>query len=1270
MRLARAKAWILVGGLALLGMACGGITVASAPVSEDTGVQPQGCTKDDECTSPGTCATASCDQASHTCKVTVKAGSCYIGGQCFQPTQTKPGDLCQLCDPNATSEAFVKKPCAAGTTCESTTGECKAPTTDVTQGDAVEDTSVPDTTPPKDDGPDTTPPPDVGPDTTDAGPATCTTKADCAGKLTLSPCQSAACAKGECVAVDLPEGSACKPAGETYALCHKGTCDAAGACTPEPLTNTACDDQNACTQGDLCDEGKCVGTLKLCDDQNPCTLDECDKASGTCKAVAVDESQAIPCDDQNACTEGDLCKGGQCQWTKNVCACTKDGDCADDGNACNGTPACLDLPGGGKGCGPKPGTLVKCDLANDTTCSKTACNPASGKCEAVAQVGFACDDADACTFGDKCNAAGTCKGNAQDCDDQNVCTADSCAAGSCKNEPTAGACSDGDPCTEGDACQAGACKGSPKLCDDGNACTKDFCEAGACKASGLSGQACDDKNACTTTDACACTGNVCSCTGKPIAPCNDNEACTDDSCDPAIGCKYTPKASGPCSDGNACTVGDGCQAGKCVAGAPANCTATGACKVADCVPATGCTEKNATDGAACDDGNTCTKDEKCAAGACTGGASICSCTTDANCDDGNPCNGKETCVSDGGGKSCKAGTAVVCAASNDPCKTNTCNTTTGVCGLINANEGKSCGPDDLCSTTKACAAGVCKGLAVKCGPKTCWTGTGCDPATGCTYTPAASGGTCDDGQKCTITDACDGKGACLGVPDLCDDSNTCTTDGCDPTTGCTHTKLSDGASCDVDGNLCTPDTCSSGACKTALAIKCSDGVTCTSDACDPKTGSCVFTPNDSACDDKNACTADTCAATGCTYANASELIGCADPVVGGSPSFCFQGQCLGALNNSASVVSLASPSCVATSIHLAGTSYSAPNFLVGVDYDGRYTSGVKCLVNGYQSVNVLRLSGVNTLSALYSPNRKGSLSAMAGRHAVGAGGQIGEVLTDGSKAYFTALEGAKIHDALSAAAFPKTNWDAVGYVRVGMKSSLTDYYLLAGDDGTNGVAGLCGYNATAGWACKTVSYNTKSLPATVARFASAVPYSDFALLSSTYGGGYLGSNSTDGNYDLVWHDEALSCIQQMAGSQSDGWRINGAVMAGSTAWHYGTMGRLFQCDPKGCTEHVGVIANQAGIDFRAAWAYSGHLVLAANDTGGGENAAVELVVLPSGSDPTSPKAWRKHIIEGLAKETDLEVVGSSTAGLYLLAVDTSATKVYIHSFLLPAGGTQ
>ncbi|HRI66512.1 MAG TPA: M36 family metallopeptidase, partial [Polyangium sp.] len=64
--------------------------------------------------------------------------------------------------------------------------------------------------------------------------------------------------------------------------------------------------------------------------------------------------------------------------------------------------------------------------------------------------------------------------------------------------------------------------------------------------------------------------------------CNDNNSCTNDSCNPANGmCVFTNVAAGTtCNDGNACTQMDTCQAGVCTGANPVTCVASDACHVA------------------------------------------------------------------------------------------------------------------------------------------------------------------------------------------------------------------------------------------------------------------------------------------------------------------------------------------------------------------------------------------------------------------------------------------------------------------------------------------------------------------------------------------------------------------------------------------------------------------------------------------------------------------------------------------------------------------
>jgi len=117
------------------------------------------------------------------------------------------------------------------------------------------------------------------------------------------------------------------------------------------------------------------------------------------------------------------------------------------------------------------------------------CNPATGACSNPAKPdGAACNDSNACTRTDSCQA-GVCTGTnpvvcaaADQCHDAGTCNP---ATGACSNpaKPNGTACSDGDVCTQTDSCQAGVCTGTnPVVCVPSDACHDAVCDKhGGCK---------------------------------------------------------------------------------------------------------------------------------------------------------------------------------------------------------------------------------------------------------------------------------------------------------------------------------------------------------------------------------------------------------------------------------------------------------------------------------------------------------------------------------------------------------------------------------------------------------------------------------------------------------------------------------------------------------------------------------------------------------------------------------------------------------------------
>src|SRR5262245_15924247 len=77
------------------------------------------------------------------------------------------------------------------------------------------------------------------------------------------------------------------------------------------------------------------------------------------------------------------------------------------------------------------------------------------------------------------------------------------------------------------------------------------------------------------------------------AGCDDSNPCTDDLCDPALGCRHFNN-SASCTDGNSCTTNDVCSQGVCVGGPPA--ASCSVCDAAATLPAAGGTFVGTTSG--------------------------------------------------------------------------------------------------------------------------------------------------------------------------------------------------------------------------------------------------------------------------------------------------------------------------------------------------------------------------------------------------------------------------------------------------------------------------------------------------------------------------------------------------------------------------------------------------------------------------------------------------------------------------------------------------
>src|SRR4029077_671397 len=109
--------------------------------------------------------------------------------------------------------------------------------------------------------------------------------------------------------------------------------------------------------------------------------------------------------------------------------------------------------------------------------------------------------------------------------------------------------------------------------------------------------------------------------------------------------------------------------------------------------------------------------------------------------------------------------------------------------------------NNVCNGTETCLLGSCiAGVPFNCVDNNPCTNDSCDPLVGCVNAPVANGTTSSDGNVCNGAEVCQ-TGTCQpGTALNCADTNPCTADTCDPSGGCQHTALVDGASCD-DGTV-------------------------------------------------------------------------------------------------------------------------------------------------------------------------------------------------------------------------------------------------------------------------------------------------------------------------------------------------------------------------------------------------------------------------------------------------------------------------------------
>ena len=410
-----------------------------------------------------------------------------------------------------------------------------------------------------------------------------------------------------------------------------------GGTLPNPV---GCDDGLACTTDTMQASGKCGYTINpgFCVIGQKCWSAGQADPTNACEicAPATDTSQWSPaakgtaCDDGSVMTTGDACDGlGYCMGT--TVQCTQATDCTDVPEC--GTAACTE--------GTCRVVLNKGFCLIDGTCIASGarkpdfhclvCTPASATDAWVAEVkGTACDDGNANTINDQCDADGACAGTLVachddlGCDDGKDCTNDSCNLSShtCIHELIPEKCLIDGTCRDDGALEGAVGDASCHRCVAALPDSWTMMKGG---------EACDDGNAATVFDKCG-AGGVCAGTTEGCrndGACDDGLDCTTDTCNlTTYACQYVV-VSGNCLIDGACHEDGALHAA----------TGNGSCH--KCVASTPDVWTLLVGGEACDDGNAATISDACGIGGVCAGQ-VAECLDDGACNDGKACT-TDTC---------------------------------------------------------------------------------------------------------------------------------------------------------------------------------------------------------------------------------------------------------------------------------------------------------------------------------------------------------------------------------------------------------------------------------------------------------------------------------------------------------------------------------------------------------------------------------------------------------------------------------------------------
>ncbi len=314
----------------------------------------------------------------------------------------------------------------------------------------------------------------------------------------------------------------------------------------------------------------------------------------------------------------------------------------------------------------------------------------------------------------------------------------------------------------------------------------------------------------------------------------------DDTCNVGVledgACVRLPHADGTsCDDGLSCTTDEVCQAGACTGGVPPSCLAPSPCHVVTCEDATGnCLITTGNDGAPCNDLDPCTTVDTCVVGACVGGGPEPDCTyLEGECA-ASSCAPAIGCVI--------VPLGGFCTDDDNTCTTDVC--ADGQCQHT-PNTGSPCDSGNDCAAGFCAESGYCEALVPA------FNGAPCE-ASFCLLEETCLDGACSQG---TLRDDCPppddscwvascstltSPGACVADPAPSGSScgDVCRTGGsCDLGVCSGGAPANEGGACE-DHNACTQsDACAAGSCEGLPVTNCAGGDGCCPAACTTTTDS-------------------------------------------------------------------------------------------------------------------------------------------------------------------------------------------------------------------------------------------------------------------------------------------------------------------------------------------------------------------------------------------------------------------------------------------------